>query len=258
MTNVIVIKCGGSIINELSEEFFSSIRDLKEQGYKIVIVHGGGPEINEMLSALTIKSEFVNGLRKTTKEVLDVVEMILAGKVNKKFVAMFNCRDIKAVGLSGCDGNLLQAKPIDEKLLGFVGEVENVNAELIHHLLDADYMPIISPIGICSKGQKFNINADIAAGSIACALKVKHLLFVTDVPGIMNNGKLLREVSAANVLDLIENGTIYGGMIPKVKAAISSLTGSLEEVKIVTGKKSFILGNGKIHGTKITKQLEVV
>ncbi|MFT4412526.1 acetylglutamate kinase [Fredinandcohnia humi] len=257
--NTIVIKCGGSILAELSDSFFHSIRELKQNGYKIVIVHGGGPEIGQMLATLDIRSEFVNGLRKTTPEVLEVAEMVLSGTVNKKLVSLLQKAGIQAVGLSGSDALLLQATPIDLESLGYVGEVKNVNISFLTQLLALDYVPVLSPIGIDEELTKYNINADIAAASVAVALHANHLLFVTDVPGILKNGELLPELSTNTVVDLIGEGTIYGGMIPKVNAALSALEfGSLQEITIISGKDSLVALDGSIKGTKIVKELEVI
>ncbi|WP_453990477.1 acetylglutamate kinase [Bacillus nitroreducens] len=255
----IVIKCGGSILSELSEAFFNSIKELKESGYKVVVVHGGGPEIGHTLTSLNIESEFVNGLRKTTKEVLDVVEMVLSGKVNKKVVMELEKAGIPSLGLSGCDAKLIQAKPVDLENLGYVGEVEQVNVSFLENLLTQDYVPVISPLGMDEEFTKYNINADTAAASVAIALKAKHLLFVTDVDGIKKDGEVLPSLSTDSVLSLIEEGTIYGGMIPKVKAALSALNdGGLNEIIIINGKGSLLSIDGTLKGTKIVKELEVV
>lgn len=255
----IVIKCGGSILSQLSDSFFNSIKELKESGYKVVVVHGGGPEIGQTLSSLNIKSEFVNGLRKTTKEVLDVVEMVLSGTVNKKVVVELEKAGIPSVGLSGCDARLIKAKPVDLEQLGYVGEVERINVAFLEYLISQNYVPVISPIGIDENFSKYNINADTAAASVAIALKAKHLLFVTDVDGIKKDGELLPSLSTDSVLTLIDEGTIYGGMIPKVKAALSALNdGGLNEITIINGKGSLLSMDGTLKGTKIVKELEVV
>ncbi|WP_449539451.1 acetylglutamate kinase [Ferdinandcohnia sp. Marseille-Q9671] len=255
----IVIKCGGSILAQLSDSFFKSIRELKESGYKVVIVHGGGPEIGQTLSSLNIKSEFVNGLRKTTKEVLDVVEMVLSGLVNKKVVTELEKAGIPSVGLSGCDARLLQARPVNIDQLGYVGEIEQVNVSFLEYLLAEKYVPVISPIGIDADFTKYNINADTAAASVAIALEARHLLFVTDVDGIIKNGEVLPALSTDSVLSLIEDGTIYGGMIPKVNAALSALNdGGLNEITIINGKDSLLSLDGTLKGTKISKEVQNV
>ncbi|WP_102347358.1 acetylglutamate kinase [Bacillus sp. Marseille-P3661] len=254
MEDIVLIKCGGSTLENLSDDFFQSIAELMETGKKPVIVHGGGPEIKKTLSDLNVESEFVDGLRKTTEEVLDVVEMVLAGRVNKDVVTNMQRNGVKAIGLSGVDGELLKVKAIDIDKLGYVGEVINVNSALIHDLLTLNYVPVIAPIGIDNDYKKFNINADTAAGAIAKSLAANQLLFVTDVPGILKDGELIPVLTAQEVLSLIEDGTIYGGMIPKVKSALDSLTGNLQEIIIVDGKSSKIVNNGQIIGTKIIKE----
>lgn len=255
----IVIKCGGSILSELSDSFFNSIKELKDSGYKVVVVHGGGPEIAQTLSSLNLKSEFVNGLRKTTKEVLNVVEMVLSGTVNKKVVVELGKAGIPSVGLSGCDAELIKVKPVDLEQLGYVGEIVDVNVSFLEYLISQNYVPVISPIGIGEDFTKFNINADTAAASVAIALKAKHLLFVTDVDGIKKDGEVLPSLSTDSVLSLIDEGTIYGGMIPKVKAALSALNeGGLNEITIINGKASLLSVDGTLKGTKIVKELEVV
>ncbi|MCC3355589.1 acetylglutamate kinase [Bacillus sp. REN16] len=255
----IVIKCGGSILAELSDSFFNSIKELKNSGYNVVVVHGGGPKIGQTLASLNIESEFVNGLRKTTKEVLDVAEMVLSGMVNKKVVIELEKSGIPSIGLSGCDAKLMKAKPINLEQLGYVGEIEQVNVSFLEFLLSQNYVPVISPIGFDVDFTKYNINADSAAASVAIALKAEHLLFVTDVDGIIKDGEVQPSLSTESVLTLIEEGTIYGGMIPKVNAALSALRdGGLNEITIINGKDSLLSMDGTLKGTKIVKELEVV
>ena len=258
MNNIMVLKCGGSILDQLSDSFFTSIQKLQANGYKIVIVHGGGPEIGLMLTKLEIKSEFINGLRKTSKEILEVVEMILAGKVNKKLVSELCNRGLNAIGLSGTDANLLRAVPVQKETLGYVGDVSEVNSELLIQLLNLYYIPVISPIGTDTEGEKYNINADTAAGSIATSINAKQLLFVTDVPGIVDNNQLLTCVTTKEITNLISSEKIYGGMIPKVLAACEALGSDLKEVMIVSGKHSFAGENGDVIGTKIISELEAI
>ncbi|ANB56039.1 acetylglutamate kinase [Anoxybacillus sp. B7M1] len=256
MEGTIVIKCGGSVLNELSSSFFQSLQALHAQGKNIVIVHGGGPEIGQMLKQLAIESEFVNGLRKTTKEGLDVVEMVLAGKVNKQLVSLLWQYHLPGAGVSGVDGRLLEAAPLDLERLGYVGTVTRVNASFLAHFLRVRYIPVIAPIGCDQNGQKYNINADTAAGAIAQALRAQQLIFVTDVPGVLHNGSLVEYATAEEIEKMIEDGIISGGMIPKVKAALSALSDSLPEVMIVSGKHSFY-SEGKLHGTSIQKEAGV-
>ncbi|ACJ34509.1 acetylglutamate kinase [Anoxybacillus flavithermus] len=252
---MIVIKCGGSVLHELSPSFFTSVKQLRDSGLDVVIVHGGGPDIEQLLQALNIPSEFVNGLRKTTKDVLHVVEMVLNGKVNKTLVSLLQTNGIRAVGLSGVDDGLLQAKPIDVQTLGYVGEVAHVHAKIMHTLLRHGYVPVIAPIGVDEQGQTYNINADTAAAAIAQALSADKLVFVTDVAGILKNGKVVKEATAPMIETMMADGTISGGMIPKVKAALHALD-SVQEVAIVSGKASFY-NEGTWHGTMMKKEVYV-
>lgn len=257
MKNIVVVKCGGSTIQELSDEFFQSIKYLQSINIKPVIVHGGGPEINRLLKKLEVDSEFVNGLRKTTTEVLEVAEMVLTGKVNKFLVTKLQGVGVTSLGLSGCDGQLLQAKAIDHANLGYVGEVIRVNQTLLRQLIDMSVIPVIAPIGIDEKGNHYNINADTAAGAIAESLEAKQMIFATDVAGIMKGSKLQPIVTIEEIEEMILDGTIYGGMIPKVKAAINCLQGKIEEVFIVNGIEGKLTSNGDLIGTKIVKSKQL-
>lgn len=251
MDNIIVFKCGGSSVDDLSGNFFGNISSLQKQGVKPVIVHGGGPAIKENLSKLNIESEFVEGLRKTSEEIIDVVEMVLSGNVNSSLTRRFNQANLKALGVSGTDNKLLVAKPINYEKYGLVGEVEQVNVDLLNVLLAENYIPVISPLAVDKVGNRYNINADTAAGSIAEALGAKQLIIVTDVAGILKNDELLEEVRISEVKNMIEDGTIYDGMIPKVKAALNGLAGSVNEVRIVNGKKSVMTKDNQLLGTTI-------
>jgi acetylglutamate kinase len=248
---MIVVKCGGSVMSQLNGAFFTSLNRLAAQGYGMVIVHGGGPEIDGMLKQLHISSEFVDGLRKTSAEALSIVQMVLAGKVNKQLVASLQQFGLNSVGLSGCDGMLLEAEAIDYEKWGHVGEVVNVNEDLLLQLIQKGYTPVLSSIGFNQKGESFNINADLAAGAVAKALGAKQLVFITDVPGIMKDGELLEQVTPNYVDQLIQDEVIYGGMIPKVKSAVKALSSSLPKVQIVSGNSSFMNENGKWIGTTI-------
>lgn len=250
---IVVLKCGGSSIDDLSDTFFYNLKSLMTAGIKPVIVHGGGPAIQRLLDQLNIESEFVDGLRKTTEEMMDVVEMVLVGKVNPAFTRRVNAMGISAVGISGSDMNLLQADAINFDRYGFVGEVSEVNTDYIHQLLEAGIVPVISPIAIGKDQKRYNINADTAAGAVASALHAKQLIFVTDVPGILKDDKLLESVTTEEVDQFIADGTIYGGMIPKVKAAVSGLMGNVDEVMIVNGKKSELMNKTTFAGTTIMK-----
>ncbi len=258
MSDVIVVKCGGSTLQELSNQFFLSMKLLKEQNLTPIIVHGGGPEINALLEKLEVESEFVNGLRKTTTEVLEVAEMVLTGKVNKLLVTKLQLAGVKSLGLCGCDGGLLKSAPINKEELGFVGEVTEVDDQFLHQLLSINVVPVIAPIGLGEHGTHFNINADTAAAAIANSLSAKKMVFVTDVDGIMKDNVMQKIVSVSEIEEMIADGTIYGGMIPKVKGAIKCLQGNIEEVFIINGKAGNLIKNGELEGTKIVKTKEAV
>ena len=251
LKNIIVLKCGGSSVDDLSEDFFSNIKTLINAGMKPVIVHGGGPAIQNMLEQLDIQFEFIDGLRKTTEEMMDVVEMVLTGHVNPALTRHVNQAGIRAVGVSGADLNLLEATPIDYERYGLVGEITHVNKKYIEKLLEMNIVPIISPIAVGSDRKIYNVNADTAAGAVASALHAKQLVFVTDVPGILKNKKLLETVTTEEIEQLINDGTIYGGMIPKVKAAMKGLSSNVQEVMIVNGKRSTLKNTTTLTGTTI-------
>lgn len=256
MKNIAVIKCGGSTLEQLSDDFFAGVAQLKAHGLHPVIVHGGGPAIKQMLDKLEVTTEFVNGLRKTSKEAMDVVEMVLAGKVNKTLVQNLQNHGLEAVGVSGVDHHLLIAKAKDEEALGYVGDVTEVKTDFITALINLDVVPVIAPVAVNENGDHLNVNADTAAGAVARALEAEKLIFVTDVPGILKDGERLEEVTDQDVRLFIENGTIYGGMIPKVEAALASLKGQLKQVMIVDGT-SKIIDDQALVGTTIKLGLEV-
>lgn len=253
MKNISVIKCGGSTISELSEAFFKSVLLMQQEGKHPIIVHGGGPDINQWLMKLKVESEFVDGLRKTTAEVLETVEMVLCGKVNKQVVTQLQQAGGKVVGLSGCDGRLLQVEAVNQAKLGYVGEVQAVNGELLVALMEMGIIPVIAPIGINDAGDHYNVNADSAAAAVARELGAEQLVFVTDVDGILKDGECLEQVTAEEIETYIADGTIYGGMLPKVRAALSTLTDTLQTVMIMNGKATTIAENGTVKGTTIVK-----
>jgi len=263
--NFLVIKCGGSVLDNLPRSFYEDIIKLQESGkWTPVIVHGGGPLITSLLKSLNIETKFVNGLRVTDQNVLDVVEMVLSGSVNKQVVRNIIEAGGNAYGISGVDASLLKARPTDASdVLGFVGEVVSVNCQVIEGIVKQGFIPVISPVGIDEYGQRYNINGDIAASAIAKALEA-HLCFISDIPGIMieKNGAKhkLDKVSKEAVEKLIDNKTIYGGMIPKVTAAIDGLVHNIPEVGIINGlDKNSLLDytGGKKVGTKIVLEEEI-
>lgn len=244
----IVIKYGGSAMvdKEAREHFIEDIVLMKHLGIKPVIVHGGGPEINEMLNKIGKKSEFVAGNRVTDSETMEIVEMVLSGKVNKGIVSEINKNGGRAVGLSGKDNNMIvvEKKYIyqnNEKIdIGFVGEIRIINAEIIKVLKNNDNIPVISSIGADKNGQTYNINADYVAGAIAGSLEADRLIFLTDVDGIMLDPKdkttLISEISKKELKKLIENETISGGMIPKVNTCLDAIEQGVDNVVILNGK----------------------
>ncbi|CAH1192800.1 Acetylglutamate kinase [Paenibacillus plantiphilus] len=247
------MKCGGSTLAALPDSFFADLRGLQESGVKPVIVHGGGPAISDTLTKLGIESGFVNGLRRTSEEVLDVVEMVLAGRINKEIVRKIQQGGAKSLGLSGVDGRLITAKPVANTAeIGFVGDVTDVNAEIIEGVMDMGYIPVIAPIGIDAAGQRYNINADTAAGAVASHLGVERMIVVTDVPGILKTvdgeKRVLPSVTVEEIEAMIASGEIYGGMIPKVRAAIQCIQGQVREVIIVNGDEPNVLSRAVLEG----------
>ncbi|MFD1706632.1 acetylglutamate kinase [Siminovitchia sediminis] len=258
MKDIIVIKCGGSMIDSLTDEFYKSMKTLKDNGLQPVIVHGGGPAINQMLQNLEIESEFHNGLRKTTAEVMDVVEMVLSGSMTNTLVRNLTAHGLQALGLTGFDGSLLKAKAKNFEHLGYVGEITEVNKDFLLNIISMGIIPVISPLAAGTDGHSsYNINADTAAGNIAVALNARKLLFVTDVPGVLKDQELIEHASVKEIQKFIDDGIITGGMVPKVMAAIDSLDGGMSDVMIVSGKTSLLDGE-KLVGTTIYKQLEAV
>ncbi|CQR46026.1 Acetylglutamate kinase [Paraliobacillus sp. PM-2] len=259
-----VIKCGGSIVDQLTPAFYQNIAQLqKEKQINPIIVHGGGPMISTYLKQMNVSTTFVDGLRVTTNEVLDVVEMVLSGAVNKQIVRNLTSQHVKAIGMSGIDGHLLEAVPVkNADRIGYVGNIKKVNTCVLEDVMDQNYIPVISPIALGEQNQRYNINADIAASAVAQALQAK-LCFISDIPGILveENGQkqTLHETSKQEVEGLIKSKVIYGGMIPKVKAALMALEKNVPEVGIVNGTKAGTLIDfidGKKVGTRI--QLEEV
>ncbi|NRG43626.1 acetylglutamate kinase [Bacillus sp. CRN 9] len=253
----IVIKCGGSVMNELAPSFFDSMKNLEVAGYHLIFVHGGGPDINKMLELHQVQSEFVNGLRKTTNEVMEIVEMVLSGQANRKLATKLHHHGFKAIGINGSDHGFLQADYINEQELGLVGEIKQVKSEWLKVMLDHQYLPVITPIAMTEKGVKLNVNADVAAASVAKAINAESCIFVTDVEGVLIDGKRANELDTVEIKQHIDSGEISGGMIPKVLSAVSALEHGLQSVMIVSGKNEFYDGSKWI-GTKIKKRTEVL
>lgn len=247
---IIVVKYGGHAMTEeaLKLAFALNITLLKLVGIHPVVVHGGGPQINTMLDRLAIKSEFRQGQRITDDATMNVVEMVLVGSVNKDIVNQINRAGSRAVGLSGKDGLLLSARKLNMIVprkelppeiidLGNVGEVTQVNAQLLHSLIRDQFIPVIAPVGVDDGGKTYNINADAVAGAVAGALKAKRLLLLTDVAGILDKSKtLIRSISMAQAATLHEDGTISGGMIPKIRCGLDALLAGVGRVTIVDGR----------------------
>ncbi|MGD8337741.1 MAG: acetylglutamate kinase [Desulfobacterales bacterium] len=252
----IVIKYGGHAMvdDQLKEDFARDVTLLKFIGLNPVVVHGGGPQINTVLKQMGIQSTFVNGMRMTDTPTMDVVEMVLGGKVNKAIVAQINRQGGKAVGLSGKDGGLIQAKKLhivfqnDENTPpeiidpGHVGEVTRINPVLINTLTQHGFIPIIAPVGVGESGETYNINADMVACRVAVALAAGRLIYLTDVDGVLDaDGKLISSIDAVTVRQLSEAGIITGGMIPKINYAREALQQGVEKVPIINGKKRHAL-----------------
>jgi len=234
-----VIKYGGAAMTEplLRETFGKDVTILRKIGINIVIVHGGGKEITEIAKKLGIETKFVDGQRYTDEAMVDVVQMVLAGKINKEIVNLINQNDGDAIGLSGVDNMLLRAEKIDGKSdLGFVGKVTSVNVPFIELLLKNGMMPVIAPIGIGKNGVVLNINADLAAGTIADALKAEKLVYLSDIEGIVINNKRISSITEKEADQLIKQGSIFGGMIPKVQSAFRTLNAGVKKVHIVDGR----------------------
>ena len=234
----VVIKFGGHAMgnDEAMETFARDVVLMQQVGVNPVIVHGGGPMINEMLDRLNIKSDFFNGKRVTDEPTMEVVEMVLSGRVNKRIVQAINKQGGQAVGLSGKDAKLITCDQEDPKL-GLVGTPRNINPTLLNHLFDADMIPVIAPLGSGDNGETFNINGDTAAGSIAAALNADRLLLLTDVSGVKNtDGETLTELTSKDIKDLIASGEISGGMIPKTETALNAIEGGVRAVVILDGR----------------------
>lgn len=255
--DIVVLKCGGSVLEELKDDFFGSLRELIENGHYPVIVHGGGPAINRMLDFFEVEASFRDGLRVTCEKTMEIVELVLAGEVNRKLCALLAKHGFRPIGLNGSDGACLEGDFIDQSALGYVGEISSVNAGLIKMLLENGYIPVITPIATAKDGSKLNVNGDYAAASIAKALNADRCAFVTNVDGIMVNGKIKAEMTDQEIEASIGDGNIYGGMIPKVKSALAAMHAGIQKVMIISGKKQFYKNNSW-QGTAIAAKERVL
>ena len=238
---VVVVKYGGNaMINEqLKEQVMEDIVLLWLIGVEIVLVHGGGPEINELMERLGKKAVFVDGLRVTDKETVDIVQMVLAGKVNKTLVNLLEAKGGKAMGISGMDGRLIEAKMKNEKL-GYVGEITKIRIRPVEDLLEKGYIPVISTVGCDKQGNTYNINGDTAAAHIAGALAAERLIMMTDIAGVLRDKNdpttLIPEISLADAEKLKDEGVIAGGMIPKVECCVEAIREGVKNVVIMDGR----------------------
>ena len=247
----VVIKYGGHAMGDkdLARLFAKDIVQLKQSGVNPIVVHGGGPQIGVMLKRLGIESKFEEGLRVTDEETIEIVQMVLAGSINKEIVTAINAEGGKACGISGKDGNLMRVDKLQKTItdpnsnatkmidLGFVGEPVEVNPHIVDVITSSDLIPVIAPLGVCAQGYTYNINADTFAGSLAGAIRAKRLLLLTDVAGVLNkNGDLIEELNTLEAQKMIKDGTINGGMIPKIKSCISVIEQGVEGVVILDGR----------------------
>jgi len=247
----IVIKYGGHamVAEDLKDSFAKDVVLMKYVGINPVVVHGGGPQIGEMLRRIGKKSDFYQGMRITDADTMEIVEMVLAGKVSKEIASLINRHGGRAVGLSGKDGNLIEARklkiaqgteedrPVETVDIGLVGEVARINLEVLQTLSQGDIIPVVAPVGVGEDGETYNINADLVAGAIAGALKADKLLLMTDVPGVLDSrGELISSMTVTEAEAAMRTQTFRGGMIPKVRCAIDALQAGAEKVHIVDGR----------------------
>lgn len=238
-----MIKYGGAAMGEngLAAQVMQDIVLMHCVGIRPVIVHGGGPEISELMKRLGKQPQFVNGLRVTDAETMELVEMALTGKTNPRLVALIQQQGGRAVGVSGKDGGLIRARKLESEVdLGFVGEVESVNPSVLHSILEAGYIPVVSPIGMGADGATYNLNADFAAGALAGALNAAKFILMTDVPGVLSDPddpySLISELTRDQARRMLENGRVSGGMIPKLQACLTALENGCPRAHIIDGR----------------------
>lgn len=238
----IVIKYGGNAMTEehLKRSFAQNIVLMKEVGMNPVVVHGGGPQIGNLLKQLGKESRFIEGMRVTDSQTMDVVEMVLGAQVNKSIVNLLSQAGGRAVGLTGKDAGLIRARPLkggENNELGYVGEVESIDPSIVHTLDKSGFIPVIAPVGVDKDGMGYNINADLVASSIASVLKAEKLLLLTNTPGILDkNDKLLTGLTRTDIDQLIKDDVIYGGMLPKVQCALDAINSGVGTVQIIDGR----------------------
>ena len=240
---IVVIKYGGNAMEneQLKQNVMEDVVLLSEVGVKLVLVHGGGPDINQTLHMVGKESKFVNGLRYTDKETMDIVQMVLAGKTNKNLVNMISKLHAKAVGISGMDGHIIEAqKMVSENDLGYVGQIVKIHPELIFKLIDDGYIPVVASIGTDCQGNIYNVNADLAASAIAGALNAENMIFVSNVPGVLKNPEdedsIMTNIHISDVPKLEEDGIITGGMIPKVECCVDCVRQGVKKTVIIDGR----------------------
>ncbi len=231
-----VVKYGGSAMTDekYKEIFIQDIILLHYVGIKLIIIHGGGDDITLLAEKLGKKPKFIKGHRVTDKEMLEIVEMVLIGKINKDIVKSINNHNIKAIGISGKDANLIVAKKKD-KLLGFVGEVKKINPEILKTLEEKNFIPVVAPIGVDEKGQSYNINADLVAGEIAISVKADKLIYITDTNGVKINGNFAESLNIKDINRYIKKKQITGGMLPKIQSAQKAVLNGVKKVHIING-----------------------
>lgn len=244
--HIVVIKYGGhAMINEaLKHHVMQDIALMKYVGMHPVIVHGGGPEITEMMGKFGKAPRFINGLRVTDQQTMEITEMVLCGKIVNEIVTLLNQNDVKGIGVNGKDASMIKAVPKSEAL-GYVGDITHIQTELIQTLISAGYVPVISPIGVGDQGESYNINADEVAGKLAVALGAKKLVLITDVEGVLEDPKdpktLISQIRITEVRDYVEQGIIQGGMIPKIHCCMGAVSQGVERCHIVDGRKAHAL-----------------
>lgn len=240
----VVIKYGGNAMTDekLKRSFAMNVVMMKQVGINPIVVHGGGPQIGQMLSRLAIESQFIDGMRVTDAATMEVVEMVLGGLVNKSIVSLLNQVGGRAIGLTGKDASIIEAEPMHlpgkpDVSLGFVGKVKRIRTGVLTRLIGNDIIPVIAPIGTDASGASYNINADLVASSIAIALDASRLLLLTNTPGILDQqGELLTGLTPGDIAALINDGTLHGGMLPKVQCALDAVAGGVRSVVIIDGR----------------------